>query len=156
MWQDLSISIHQPSFFISKNLKRILPEWNSPSVWVIVVLQQSKFPLLNIDSHIDQEKDRLRNKFIKFGLNLAIALGKQGYLCEIIDPLTGYPFLSKSGEITHDDVAVVKALLGFPAIDGKCSAIDHPSWGTAVYPGIIMSSASPLKIKRAILNMIHD
>jgi hypothetical protein len=74
-------------------------------------------------------------------------LRDRGFLADLIDPRTGYPQLSRPGEIPHDDTAVVKALLGLPVIHNSCSVLEHPTWGSAVYPGILMSSASPQVIK---------
>lgn len=74
----------------------------------------------------------------------------RGYLSDLIDPRTGYPQLSRPGEIPHDDTAVVQALLGFPVMHNTCSVLEHPSWGSAVYPGILMSSAPPQVIKPAL------
>ena len=97
--------------------------------------------------HIEREKDRLRERFIGFGLDVVRNLRDRGYLSDLIDPRTGYPQLSRPGEIPHDDTAVVKALLGFPLIHNSCSVLEHPIWGSAVYPGILMCSASPQVIK---------
>ncbi|MCL1466258.1 methylmalonic aciduria and homocystinuria type D protein [Argonema galeatum] len=148
--QEVQISIHQPSSFMSKNLERVLPDWTLPVAWVVVVLQQSRFALGETATHIEREKDRLRERFMRFGCTVVSHLRDQGFLADLIDPRDGYPWLSRRGEIPHDDTAVVTALLGFPVTTGNCSIITHPSWGNAVYPSILMSSASPQFIKPAL------
>lgn len=148
--QAVQISVHQrPSSFMAQNLERVFPDWVLPvtTCRVVVVLQQSRYPLADTAPHIEREKDRLRERLISFGCDVARALQKRGVLADLIDPRTGYPLLSRLGEIPHDDTAVVNALLGFPVTTDKCSVLTHPSWGTAVYPGILMSSASPSVIK---------
>lgn len=152
--QEVQISIHQPSSFIYKNLERVLPDWTLPVAWVVIVLQQSRFPLGEIATHVDSEKDRLRERFMRFGGAVVSQLRDQGFFADLIDPRDGYPWLSRRGEIPHDDTAVVTALLNFPVTTGDCYTITHPSWGSAVYPSILMSSASPQFIKPVLKNQV--
>ena len=148
--QAVQISIHLPSPFIAQNLKRVIPDWNLPVLWVVVVLQQSRYELMETTPQIESEKERLREKFMRFGCDVAFKLRDRGFLTDLIDPRTGYPLLSRPGEIPHNDTAVVKDLLGFPVIHNKCRVLEHPRWGTAVYPSIMMSSASPTIIKSVL------
>ncbi len=147
--QAVQMSVHRRSSFIAQNLERVFLDWVLPvtTCRVVVVLQQSRYPLVDSAPHIEREKDRLRERFIGFGLDVVRNLRARGYLSDLIDPRTGYPQLSRPGEIPHDDTAVVKALLGFPLIHNSCSVLEHPIWGSAVYPGILMCSASPQVIK---------
>ena len=148
--QAVQISIHPPSQFICANLERILPDWNFSDLWVVVVLQQSRYELVEIAPHVEREKERLREKFMRFGCEVAFNLRDRGFLADLIDPRTGYPLLSHPGEIPHDDTAVVKALLGFPVIHNTCRLLRHPIWGTAVYPSVFMSSAPPAILKSVL------
>lgn len=147
MGQAVQITIHQPSPFINQNLERVLPDWKKPVLWVVVVLQQSQYELVETTPYVEREKQHLREKFMRFGCDVAFDLRDRGFLADLIDPRTGYPLLSRPGEIPHDDTAVVKALLGFPVIHNSCCVLQHPLWGMAVYPSILMSSASPTIIK---------
>jgi hypothetical protein len=151
--QEMHISIHQPSSFISQNLERVLPDWTLPVAWVVVLLQQSRYPLAKTAPHVEREKDRLREKFMRFGCLVISQLRDQGFLADLIDPRDGYPWLSRRGEISHDDTAAVTALLGFPVTPGNCSILTHPTWDTAIYPSILMSSASPQVIKSVLKNV---
>lgn len=153
MGQAVEITIHQPSPFITQNLKRVLPDWKKPVLWVVVVLQQSQYELVETTPDVEREKQRLREKFMRFGCDVAFGLRDRGFSCDLIDPRTGYPLLSHPGEIPHDDTAAVKALLGFPVIHNNCRVLIHPRWGMAVYPSILMSSASP-KIIKPILKRV--
>lgn len=154
--QAVEISIHPPSQFIAHNLERVLPDWQTPSVlWVVVILQQSQFQLVETTPCVEREKERLREKFMRFGCDLAFELCDRGFLTDAIDPRTGYPLLSRPGQISHNDTAVVKALLSFPIIHNNCRVLVHPEWGTAVYPSIIMSCASP-RIIKSVLHRVVD
>ena len=59
--QAVQMSVHQPSLFIAQNLERVLPDWVLPvnPCRVVVVLQQSRYPLADTAPHIEREKDRL-------------------------------------------------------------------------------------------------
>nr|WP_081594692.1 methylmalonic aciduria and homocystinuria type D protein [Allocoleopsis franciscana] len=137
------MSIHRPSSFVVQNLERVLPDWNLPILWVVIVLQQARYELVEITPESEQEKERLREKFLRFGFEVAFSLRDRGFLSNLIDPRTGYPLLSRPGEILHDDTAVVKALLGLPVIRNRCCVLEHPVWGKAVYPSTLLTSAPP-------------
>ncbi len=158
--QAVQISIHSPSQYICANREQILPDWKKEhSLWVVIVLQQSAYELLESTPEIETEKQRLREKFMRFGCDVAFNLrdwaertpgGNGNYLTDLIDPRTGYPLLSRPGKILHDDTAAVKALLSYPVIQNKCRVLIHPTWGMAVYPGILISQAPPFLIEWVI------
>ncbi|MDM9383158.1 methylmalonic aciduria and homocystinuria type D protein [Chlorogloeopsis sp. ULAP01] len=152
--QAVEISIHSPSQYICANCEKILPDWkNQLSFWVVIFLQQSKHEIVESSLEIEAEKQRLREKFMKFGLDVAFVLRDRGYLTDLIDPRTGYPLFSRPGKFPHDDTAAVKALLGYPVIKNKCRVLIHPHWGTAVYPSILLSAAYPFIIESVIKSM---
>jgi hypothetical protein len=149
--QAVEIGISSPSEYLCAHRERILPDWrNQPNMLVVVVLQRSRFELVDDNSVISSEKQRLREKFMRFGLDVAFNLRDCGYLTDLIDPRTGYPLLSHPGQIPHDDTAAVKALLGYPILKNQCRVLVHPQWGTAVYPSILVSTAPPIMIEWAI------
>lgn len=150
--QAIEISVHRCSSFVAQNLERVFPDWVLPvtTCRVIVLLQQSRYPLAETAPHIEREKDRLRERFLSFGSDVVRHLRERGFLADLIDPRTGYPLVSRPGEIAHDDTAAIKALLGFPVIRDSCSVLEHPSWGSAVYPSVLISSAS----SRAIIPVL--
>jgi hypothetical protein len=141
------MSVHHPSPFIVQNLERVLPDWNVPVLWVVIVLQQSRYELVERTPEVEREKERFREKFMRFGVDVVFNLCERGFLSNLIDPRTGYPLLSRPGEIPHDDTAVVKALLGFRVIRNRCRVLEHPTWGKAVYPSTLLTSAPPKVIK---------
>ncbi len=149
------MSVHHPSPFIVQNLERVLPDWNVPVLWVVIVLQQSRYELVERTPEVEREKERLREKFMRFGFDVVFNLrdsfqdssASSNFLSNLIDPRTGYPLLSRPGEIPHDDTAVVKALLGFRVIRNQCRVLEHPTWGKAVYPSTLLTSAPPKVIK---------
>jgi hypothetical protein len=145
--QAVQMSIHRPSAFVAQNLERVLPGWDLPVLWVVIVLQQARYELVESTPEIEQEKERLREKFLRFGFEVAFTLRDRGFSSNLIDPRTGYPLLSRPGEIPHDDTAAVKALLGLPVIRNRCCVLEHPLWGKAVYPSTLLTAAPPKEIK---------
>jgi hypothetical protein len=146
--QAVQISIHSPSKYICTNLERILPDWRNPSsMWVVIVLMRSRYELVESNRVIESEKQILRERFMRFGFDVAFNLRDMGYMTDVIDPRTGYPLLSRPGQIPHNDTAVIEALLNYPVIKNKCRVLVHPEWGTSVYPGILLSEASPILIE---------
>jgi hypothetical protein len=144
---EIEIYISHPSPFVTQNLSDLLPDWSAKTAWVILVLQQSQFPLNQRKSEIEMEKNRLRNQFLNFSLSVVKTLSDRGFCSNFFDPITGYPVLSGRGIITHDDVAVTNALLGFPMTSDHCPGLIHPRWQTAVYPGVLMTTATPTVIE---------
>lgn len=149
-WNEeaVEISVHCLSPYVTRNLKRILPDCgHAPQeLRVGIVLQRSRLPLLQATPATQQEKDRLRERFLRLSEQIVVPLRSQGEFIEVIDPRTGYPLFSKAGSCMHDDTAVVQALLNFPVITDACSVLVHPRWGMAVYPGILITSA-PAKMQ---------
>jgi Methylmalonic aciduria and homocystinuria type D protein len=139
----LEVRLCQPSLFVQQNQQKILPTWNNPISSIILVLQQSPVPLTTEDPQLESEKEQLRERFLRWAFPRVCQLRDRRFLTDLIDPRSGYPLFSSSGEIRHDDVAAVAAILEWEiAAAGNCRAIVHPQWGTAIYPGIILSTAS--------------
>ncbi|MDB9312670.1 methylmalonic aciduria and homocystinuria type D protein [Spirulina sp. CS-785/01] len=136
----MEILCYPPTPFLKANLPLLLPDWSAEEVWVIITLQQANCDLLPSTPESEQEKQRLRSCFIELALKLVQQIKDQGGEADFFDPKTGYPRFSSPGSLTHDDVATVQTILGYSTIAGNCRAIIHPQWGTAVYPGIIVTS----------------
>ena len=131
-----------PSPFVTRYQRDILPDWQVDVASILVVLQRSHLPLTHPSREADAEKDRLRSQFLTFAKSIAGQLQNRGFAADAIDPKSGYPIVSRPGSMGHDDVAATVASLGFAARPGDCTALVHPNWSTAVYPGILLSSAS--------------
>lgn len=149
----IQIYITEPSQFIQQNQHRLLPTWTRSITHIILVLQKSQFPLANSSQEIEQEKDYLRSRFLRFGCHLVFKLIDAQYQGDLFDPRNGYPLISRCGEITLSDTTIVRDLLGFKVIKQKCSLLVHPQWGTAIYPSTIVTSA-PLEVIKPLVQLI--
>ncbi len=150
--KEVQVYISAPHQFVIDHQPELLPDWNLRPANLVLFLQRSSISLQESDPEAAHEKDILRQEFIRFGCNLIFALQDRGYKSDLFDPRTGYPLLTRPGELKLDDNAVVKALLNYPVISYKsCSLIVHPLWGNCVYPSTIVSSA-PQSLIESIIN----
>lgn len=152
----IEYSAHQPSDFIVTHTHQLLPDWGVPVASVLIIMQRSQVYLCDRTQLTETEKNMLRQRFITWGKRIAEQLAALGHLAEIFDPRTGTPIRSQAGLLTLDDVAVVRAHLHYPLVEtGGCWILEHPRWGTAVFPAVLLSSAPInllLKITDASLN----
>lgn len=140
----IEYSVHIPSEFINTNVCQLLPDWLVPVLSVIIVLQHCPVLLVEKTTETEFHKQQLRAQFVQFGRHIVLSLQHKGYRAEIFDPRTGYPILSQPGPLRLDDVAIVQTSLGYPLIKaGGCRIIEHPTWGNAVFPSVLLSSAEP-------------
>jgi Methylmalonic aciduria and homocystinuria type D protein len=148
-------SVHPPNAFLQSHLDQLLPGWRSPVQSILIVLQHSGQSLLQHTTATEAEKRRLRQRFILFGQQLISQLQSQDYQGELFDPRTGLPLLSAPGTLHLDDIAVVRSTLGYPThLQGGCMTIKHPTWGSAVYPSILVSSAPPEVLEQSVIGLL--
>jgi Methylmalonic aciduria and homocystinuria type D protein len=139
----MQCSLHPPSRFIQTHREQLLPDWSQPVRSLLLVLQPTAIPLVPQTAATEAHKQALRQRFLDFGQGLVHQLRQQGHLADLFDPATGLPLTSRSGCYPLDDVAVVSACLGYnTAIVANCHLLIHPTWGQAVYPATVVSSAT--------------
>jgi hypothetical protein len=148
---SIQYSVHLPSSYICTSQARLLPDWTCPVSSVLVILQRSPTFLLDRTTETEACKSQLRQQFIELGKHITQTLQQITHLAAVFDPCTGLPLGSLAGELRLDDVAVVRSLLGYAiATIGGCSIVIHPEWGSAVYPSVLLSSASPETLEIAV------
>ncbi|MGB3616152.1 MAG: hypothetical protein WBA10_20330 [Elainellaceae cyanobacterium] len=139
-------SVHPPTDYILRYWSTLLPAWTEPVGSVLVLLQQAPLPLVGQSACVSFAKAQLRDRALSLGTGVAIALRHQGYPTALFDPKTGCPVAYPQGKPLND-VAVAQQLLGYSAArDGRCTCLNHPQWGVAVYPTTLLSTALPQEI----------
>jgi hypothetical protein len=140
--REVDIAIASPHQFAVDHQRQLLPGWDNPLSYLILVLQQSSLSLQASTAAVTREKERLRAEFIRFASGLIFDLQDQGYGSDLFDPRTGYPLLA-SQDMVWDDNAAVKALLNYPLVScQQCSLIAHPIWKHHVYPATVATTAT--------------
>lgn len=144
-------SAHSPSFYIRNHGSQLLPGWKQPIASVLIVIQPAQAELVERTPENERFKSELRDRFLKFGYQVARELQKLGHLADLFDPRTGLPMMSPGGPRRLDDVAVVQSVLGYQTRDrGGCCVLEHPTLGAAVYPSTLVSSASPAVLELVV------
>ncbi len=138
------------------NQDKLLPTWDVPISYLILILQRSRISLSESSAEVTQEKDRLRARFIRLGCNLIFALQDRGAKSDLFDPRTGYPLLASTDQVL-DDNAVVEALLGYSVISYRnCTLLTHPVWGNQVYPSIVATSGSLEVVELCVQQIVGE
>jgi hypothetical protein len=137
-----------PPHYIQVHLPQLLPQWHQPVQSVLIVLQPCAESLCATSAAIDRQKQTRRQRFLHLAQTLAQDLQQQGYQTDIFDPKTGQPLLSAAGSRRLEDAAVVRDCLGYDLKwCGDCRVVDHPVWGDAVYPAVMVSAAPPDRLE---------
>ena len=143
----MQCSLHPPSRFLQTHRANLLPEWSQPVRSLLLVLQPAPMPLVPQTPATEVSKQVLRQQFLDFGGAIVQQLQQRGHLADLFDPQTGWPLASRSGSDRWDDVAVVRACLGYNiSLVANCAMLVHPTWGAAVYPATVVSSATAAEI----------
>jgi len=119
------------------------------------MLQHSGCSLVKRTDTTEARKNQLRQNFLALADKIAACLHGSGHWADVFDPKTGLPIYSKPGILELDDVAVVCACLGYDTVQVEgCSVIVHPTWGTAVYPSVVVASADPERVQRVVNSLM--
>lgn len=150
----IQFSIHLPPPYLRSHLPQLLPDWTVPVGSVLIVLQRAQLPLTERTVATERQKEQLRSVFLDLGSQIIAQGQREGYRSDCFDPRTGHPIGSTVGVSPLNDVAVVHACLGYPLVShGGCRGIQHPDWGNAVYPSILVSTASPDQLQRIVASL---
>lgn len=151
----MEFSIHPPSPYLCQNHPHLLPGWTVPVQSVLLLLQRSPLPLVDRSPACEQVKQHLRQQFVQMGQAIAHHLEAIGYQTELFDPKTGFPLHSPAGQKQLDDVALVHSTLDYDTCQrGGCHLLIHPTWGKAVYPSTLVSSAPPEVLEVVVREVI--
>ncbi len=152
--REIQIYLDRPSQFLLDNQRQLLPTWNQPITYGILILQKSRLSLTDKTPEVAQEKNYLREQFLRFGSDVIWQLRDRGCLGDLFDPRSGFPIISSQGSLTLNDNALVNALLGFELTPYQnCSLLIHPQWQTSVYPSTIVSGTSRTILESILLNI---
>lgn len=104
--------------------------------------QHARKNLVAVGDDIEQEKDRLLNVFMDFGKEVCDRLRAMGYWADYIDPCSGLPMITRDCNKVYSEVDGMECLLNYRAYNaGFCKVLQHPKWGSSVYPATIFCYA---------------
>ncbi|KAK9816425.1 hypothetical protein WJX72_000083 [[Myrmecia] bisecta] len=118
---------------------------------IIPTCQRAGLDLVQTGEQIEDEKDRLLERFMTFAKAICDMLLSQGHWADYIDPCSGLPMIHRSGMTTYSEVDALATLLGYKTQNaGCCKILLHPQWGSAVYPASIFAKAPLREVQAAI------
>lgn len=80
--------------------------------------------------------------FTTWASRLVHFLHAQDHWADFTDPASGLPVHTQQGPSFYPDVEGAERLLRYSIIDiGGCRLLEHPTWGSRVYPGTLFTTA---------------
>merc|ERR1712087_158229 len=141
LW-GMEYSIHECPKKHAENLVTLFPGVDVSNMLVIPTCQNSDVDLVRTGEPIEQEKDRLLERFMKWAQFVCDKLNKEGHFSDYIDPCSGLPMVNKNNQCVYGEVDALSTLLGYKTTNsGCCKVILHPKWGTSVYPASMFTKA---------------
>jgi hypothetical protein len=90
-----------------------------------------------------------------FGQEICSRLRNMGYWADYIDPCSGLPMLTLNCNKVYSEVDGMEILLNYKAYNaGFCKVLQHPTWGSAVYPATMFCYA-PRQVVAEILYAMY-
>ncbi|KAI8473629.1 MAG: methylmalonic aciduria and homocystinuria type D protein [Monoraphidium minutum] len=124
---------------------------SSAGLLVVPTCQRSDLDLVKTGEAVDDEKDRLLERFMQWAVAVCGQLSSAGCWCDYIDPCSGLPMLHKESQTPYSEVEGLSLLLGYKTANaGCCKVVLHPRWGTSVYPATVFARASPEQLREAV------
>lgn len=114
----------------------------SPGMLIIPTCQQAVMDLVQRGEQVEDEKDRLLERFVEFAAHVCRTLEAQGHWADYIDPCSGLPMVHRETGNVYGEVEALCTLLGYQTQNaGCCKVILHPKWGSSVYPASMFAKA---------------
>ncbi|GAX24536.1 hypothetical protein FisN_18Lh089 [Fistulifera solaris] len=138
----LEVSMHTLPKPLLREFHHVFPEENltlpadeTCEFLAIPTNQHAVEDLVAIGDKIEQEKDRCLNVFMEFANDFCRKLQQAGYWADFIDPCSGLPMLTLNCNKVYSEVDGMECCLGYRSYSaGFCKILEHPLWGSAVYP----------------------
>ncbi len=131
----------------------VFPRAELAGILVMPTCQRATVDLVRVGDEIEQEKDRLLERFLAFARAATDHLAAAGHWAEFIDPCSGLPMRDRSAAAgVYDEVGGLAALRGFATANaGCCKVVLHPRWGAAVYPATLFARAPAEAVVAAVV-----
>ncbi|KAG1713303.1 hypothetical protein DVH05_001023 [Phytophthora capsici] len=159
--EGFQVSVHACPRLMVRELKHVFPAQfqrskSDQNMLAVLTCQKSLMDLSQFGIDADKEKDRLLETFVAFAQQVANALIARKYWADFIDPCSGLPMLTLSSNKVYSEVDGVELLLRYRCLSaGMCKILVHPTWGAAVYPASLFTTA-PYEVVQEVLNSLPD
>ena len=118
---------------------------------IIPTCQHADMDLVQRGERVEDEKDRLLERFMEFAAEICRQLMEAGHWADYIDPCSGLPMIHRDTGSVYGEVEALCTLLGYRTQNaGCCKVILHPKWGSSVYPASLFAKAPLEEVAAAV------
>ncbi|KAM3861870.1 metabolism of cobalamin associated Db [Diretmus argenteus] len=129
---------------LKKDFQSMFPEAPSNGMMVVTVSQKTLNDMTSWSEEVDDERERMLDKFVAGAKEICYALQKEGFWADFIDPSSGLAFFGSYTNNTLFETDDRYRHLGFQIEDlGCCKVIRHALWGSHVFVGTVLTNAPP-------------
>ncbi|KAI3429551.1 hypothetical protein D9Q98_005639 [Chlorella vulgaris] len=147
----LEYSVHECPRRHRDDVAALFPTTSLDDMLVIPTCQQAELDLVRMGEKVEEEKDRLLERFVEFAKVVCERLEALGHWADYIDPCSGLPMVHRDTNAVYGEVEALVTLLGYRIQNaGCCKIILHPKWGSSVYPASIFAKAPLAAVTAAI------
>ncbi|XP_072253908.1 metabolism of cobalamin associated Db isoform X2 [Leuresthes tenuis] len=136
---------------LKKDLQSMFPEAPPSGMMVVTVTQRTQNDMTSWRAEVEQEREHMLDKFVHGAEEICIALQKEGFWADFIDPSSGLAFFGAYTNNTLFETDDRYRHLGFQIEDlGCCRVIRHSLWGTHAFVGTIFTNAPPSTLMKKL------
>lgn len=152
---DLEYSVHIAPKSLKRDVAPVFPAQlikTSTPLLIIPIFQRAAVPLLEFGDVQATEKDRLLLRFFAWhdAFSAALAIVAPDAWTDATDPASG---VARHGPHAscYSDVNGIIRVMSYPTQDaGGCHIVRHPTWGYAVYPATVFTTADVSAVRNAL------
>jgi hypothetical protein len=145
-------SIHHLPPVARRHCCQVFPEFTiDEHTLVIPTVQRTVYDIIQYGAPVEREKNVCLERFYAWGHQVRDFILKSStptasYWCDLIDPCSGFPVVSRHGPTLYSEVDGLQTLLQYKqAKVGACHIVVHPQWESYMYPATVFTNA-PLEV----------
>ncbi|EGD80761.1 hypothetical protein PTSG_01350 [Salpingoeca rosetta] len=152
----VDISVHRcPRRHVSHYRDIFGPDLEVDKLLIIPTFRKTGVDLVGMGPHVEQEKDTLLEEFAEEAVAVCKALQSLGHWADYADPASGLPALGERRAGIYPEVLGAKHFLKYDTLNaGCCQILQHPIFGTKVYPATLFTTA-PLALLMETLAAVY-
>eukprot|EP00894_Picocystis_sp_ML_P000691 jgi/Pico_ML_1/51208/g2283.t2 len=117
----------------AQEVEALFPGVDAKSVLIVPTCQHAKVDLARVGEPVEQEKDALLERFVRWAKHVCDALERRGCWVDYVDPCSGLPMVHREhAHRVYGEVDALTTLLGYVTTNsGCCKIVLHPWEGLA-------------------------
>eukprot|EP00232_Nephroselmis_pyriformis_P012742 CAMPEP_0182899376 /NCGR_PEP_ID=MMETSP0034_2-20130328/28042_1 /TAXON_ID=156128 /ORGANISM="Nephroselmis pyriformis, Strain CCMP717" /LENGTH=170 /DNA_ID=CAMNT_0025033403 /DNA_START=29 /DNA_END=541 /DNA_ORIENTATION=+ len=149
--EDMEYSVHEVPRKHMDEMKTMFKGDDLTGMLIVPTCQKSALDVVRVGDEIEEEKDRLLERFVEWAKGVTDKLIEQGHWADYIDPCSGLAMVNRENRSVYGEVNALEVLLGYKTSNaGCCKVVLHPQWGSSVYPATMFTKAPLADLQAAI------